>query len=594
MFIDRFIPDDLMASSADRVRARSLVFFTLSIASAGIATLLYVLIAEQSLPPRRMVSSILIASMLIPIALIRLTHSLKWPGRLTILLAFVTISYVHYNNLALRGPTTVFFILPPMLTALLVGGRATFVVAFSSLAMVIFHFILMKLDQLPPPIMQLENAENIALAASIIIIAVVTSLFYALFNLYRQREADLSEEMTKGQELMKELLQATKEAEASAKSKAMFLATMSHELRTPLNSVIGNATLLSRNDLPEASKANIEDIQLAANLLLTLINDILDISKFETVGVELKPKPYDLAQQLKQLHHMYLSNIAADVIFELKLPSESMVINADQNRIAQISLNFLSNAAKFTEAGKIELGVEVLNQNLLSLYVMDTGKGISEEDQSRLFEEFVQVGDSPRAHQQGTGLGLSIVNRIVTAMGGTLQIQSETGKGTRIEAHLPISIEQINILEKKDKTSSSPGVAEQLYAQKILIVDDVEMNCVVLKALLESLGASQCTTLNGGRKAIDYIDNNPETDIVFMDVRMPDMDGLTATQHMRKKGFKAPIIAVTANAFAEDQTACLDAGMTDFISKPVDIGELARVIELIQKRKAEARGSKSG
>lgn len=579
MIIDRLIHEDLLSDSADRVRARSLVFFTLSVASAGIATLLFVLVAEQSLPPRRLISTVLISSLIIPVCMIKLSPCLKWPSRITISLTLIAAYYVHYNNMALRGPTTVFFILPPLITALLVGGRATFIVCCLSLGAIIFNFVLMKMGLLPPPIMQLENAENIALASSIIIVTVVTAIFYGLFNLYKQREDDLSAEMRKGRELLEELVRAKEAAEQSAKSKAMFLATMSHELRTPLNSVIGNSTLLAKGDLPPSSKERIVDIQLAANLLLTLINDILDISKFDSVGVELHPRPYDLTQQLQQLHHMYSANIPPKVAFELVLPPGPLFVNADPNRIAQITLNFLSNAAKFTEQGRIVLGVSTEQNESLKLFVEDTGTGIEKADQARLFEDFVQAGNAGNRLHRGTGLGLSIVNRIVEAMEGQIDIDSEPGIGTHISATLPLKTQHGEAALAQIDTDGANGSNGQLENRTILIVDDVEMNCVVLKSLLESLGISACATVNSGQQAIDFIDQHPDTEVILMDVRMQNMDGLQATRILRQKGYTNPIIAVTANAFAEDRAACLEAGMNGFISKPVDISELARVLD---------------
>ena len=577
--VDKLIPDSFLSDSADKFKARSLVFFTLVISLGGIIALVTILILEQSIPYRRVISTGLVSLQLVPLLVMGRFKNLKLASWLSITLTFILIEYVHYNNHSVSGPATIYFIIPSLMTALLVGGKSVFLVTMLSVLALFYNYWALVEGRLPPPIMNLDHIEKITLTSTCVTLVVVTLLVYGLVKLTSQREQELSKEANKRQQILIELTKAKEEAEASANSKAMFLATMSHELRTPLNSVIGNATLLNTEQLSVNAKERVEDIQLSGKLLLTLINDILELSKFDSQGVKLDEKTYDIADQFRQLHRMLLPRINADVSFKVLLESPHIYVNADENRIAQIVLNFVSNAAKFTQQGEITLGLDFDDKGNIIIYVTDTGCGISEDDQKSLFKYFVQVGDEKHIHKEGTGLGLAIVKRIVDTLEGTIQLNSVVGRGTTVKVVFPIC--RVNFNEEGDQ--NRPVVTMDDFSTiKVLIVDDVLMNCMILHDLLEVIGITKIESVNNGQDAVNYVANNPDLDLILMDVRMPVMDGIEACKIIRSDGFNKNILAVTANAFQEDQDECMSAGMDGFVPKPIDIDLLTNAIRLLK------------
>ncbi|KZZ68487.1 hypothetical protein A3763_14240 [Oleiphilus sp. HI0128] len=222
--------------------------------------------------------------------------------------------------------------------------------------------------------------------------------------------------------------------------------------------------------------------------------------------------------------------------------------------------------------------MSMLGDGQLKIQVSDTGNGISEENQKRLFQDFVQVGDDTQKHMEGTGLGLAITRRIVERMEGDIQVYSSLGKGTTMAVYLPVE------LVEEPQTDQDPDIASNSLndvdysAVRVLIVDDVEMNCVMLEALLNSLGISNCEVERDGLDAVNRIKQDDNFDILLMDVRMPIMNGLDATRQIRELGYDKPVIALTANAFEEDQEGCLEAGMEHFLAKPLRLEDLQSVL----------------
>ena len=208
----------------------------------------------------------------------------------------------------------------------------------------------------------------------------------------------------------------------------------------------------------------------------------------------------------------------------------------------------------------------------IMIQVQDTGVGISDEDAKFLFQDFVQVRKHAHRQVEGTGLGLAIIQRIIAKMSGSIKLESEEGKGSTFTVELPISAYEIQTTTLQSNLENQQNVTHYDFSSlNILIVDDVAMNCIILKALLEELGIQNITEENDGQEALERIRHDDSFDMILMDIRMPKMDGLEASELIRKLGYKRPIIAVTANAFEEDKHACLNAGMTDFLSKPIEL-----------------------
>ena len=298
----------------------------------------------------------------------------------------------------------------------------------------------------------------------------------------------------------------------------------------------------------------------------------------EYFDIELNNETYDISDQIKRIQRMMESKLKPDVAFILKGASSPIYIHSDQNRLSQVILNLVSNAVKFTEVGQITVEL-ICEQNAIIVKVSDTGVGISKNDAKNLFQDFVQVRKHANRQVEGTGLGLAIIKRIIDRMDGTITLDSEEGKGSIFTVKLPLKTEEfshtIPMPEAENQISTTTNDLSQL---RLLVVDDVPMNCIILNALLEELGITQITEEHDGEDAVALVRKNSSFDMILMDIRMPKMDGLEASKLIRELGYTQPDIAVTANAFEEDKQACLDAGMSDFLSKPIELEKLKEVL----------------
>ena len=578
--LEGLIPRDF-ASGPEAFSARSLIFFCLTIGGFGLLSMMvFVVIADGSFPLRRVGTLLLITSLLTPILFIRYVQSMKSLSLYAMSLTILTIFYIDYNNQSVAGPATALWVLPPALAVLLFRIKAAFIVLLISTLAMVLNFYWLRSEKLPPSIVDPKNWY----LAKVVIQTITTSLIilctFGLSAIVFRYSKKLEQQLLERKKRMKEFAKLKEKAEASAKSKAIFLATMSHELRTPLNSVIGNAQLLEKEVLPDRVRMRVNDIAIAGNLLLTLINDVLDFSKLEENKVTLLPEPYDLVSQLRELSRILVPRFKPGVELHLQGLEGELYINADQNRLAQVFMNLLSNAAKFTDSGAVTVNLTCVDD--IRVAIEDSGVGIKQEDISRLFQRFSQVGDDSKRNVEGTGLGLVISKGLVELMGGAIDVSSEIGLGSTFTVVLPKSLivptPITNQLSEADQTSLD------LEGVHILVVDDVVMNCTVLEAMLEGFGQVNVDLAYSGGDAIRFIEEHIDVDIVFMDMRMPEMDGIETTKRLREMGFNGLIVAVTANASVEDRVACEEAGMNGFLSKPLVITELRNVlIDLLER-----------
>lgn len=395
-------------------------------------------------------------------------------------------------------------------------------------------------------------------------------------------EAQLLQYREKLEETVKErtieLEMARNKAEASNKAKSVFLANMSHELRTPLNAILGFSQLLSQDpEIPASQKQDLQIINQSGEHLLKLINHVLDMSKIESGNIKLENHRIKLRPFIKGIIAL-LQPKAAEKGLELKyddiaeLPEE---IISDENKLRQILLNLIGNAIKFTDEGYVELRI-TLDNNELVIEVQDTGPGIVQNDQQRIFEPFEQIG--PTGHTEGTGLGLAITKQFVELMSGSISIYSSQNVGSLFHIRIPIHPE----LEKTNhqiKGNTDTQKTERLPTKtRVLIVEDQKENRILLSKLLSLLGA-EINTAENGIQAIDAY-KTWQPDIILMDKKMPLMDGIEAIQTIRSLpgADKVIVIAVTASAFTEQQKEMLDAGMDDIISKPYRIDQIYQCI----------------
>jgi len=391
-----------------------------------------------------------------------------------------------------------------------------------------------------------------------------------------------------------QLTNARIEAEDANRAKSEFLSNMSHEMRTPMNAVIGMTAIAQSSKEIERKNYCLSKIESASVHLLGVINNILDMSKIEARKFELSCSEFDIEKMLRSV---------IDVItFRLEEKEHTLSVNVDENlpkmvisdeqRLTQILSNLLSNAVKFTpEGGNIRLNVDLLDESddkecEIRFEVIDTGIGISKEHQKRLFDSFEQAESSISRKYGGTGLGLSISKSIVEMMGGRIWVQSEPGKGSTfafvVKAERGSDSSSVDTLKGVTADDFELGGDGCFNGHRILLVEDVEVNREVVLAMLENTELEIDCAENGLLAYQYFLDNSEEYKMIFMDIQMPEMDGITATKKIRAldlpKAKDIPIVALTANVFREDIESYHNAGMNEHLGKPLDFSDVLRVL----------------
>ena len=390
------------------------------------------------------------------------------------------------------------------------------------------------------------------------------------------------------QETNKELNRLRMVAESANAAKSAFLNNMSHDIRTPMNAIIGFTNIaLKQNPKPEV-KTCLDKISDSSEHLLTLINDVLDISRIESGKIQFSPVPVDItevADTVVNVTYGFLSN--RNITFQCNLEKpETPYVLADALRIREVLVNILGNAVKFTkDGGQIRFDASYRpgadGQHLVVCYrVADTGVGMSEDFVAHIFDEFSQEENSARTKYKGTGLGMAITKRYVDLMGGTITVESKKGEGSAFTVELPVEVTDESKIQKRDSSAGS----HDLTGVKVLLAEDNDLNAEIAMIQLEELGI-QVTRAADGKEVVNLFAGQPSGtfDIILMDIMMPVMNGYEATAAIRSllnrpDAMLIPIIAMTANAFAEDVQASLDAGMNGHLSKPIVIDEVVKAI----------------
>ena len=385
-----------------------------------------------------------------------------------------------------------------------------------------------------------------------------------------------SREVAAASALLKTTNQALEQAKAAAEAanlaKSAFLATMSHEIRTPMNGVLGMVNLLRRSALNEKQRHYLDNIQSSGEHLLAIIDDILDFSKIEAGKIQLASDDFSLGELVHDAWSLMGERLHAKGL-ESKTDCNrlGLILRGDKTRLKQALVNYLGNAVKFTDTGSITLACRIENETetdcLLRFEVRDTGIGMTEEQQARIFNAFEQADGSTSRKYKGTGLGLTITQRIVQLMGGETGVTSSPGAGSTF--WLTCRLGKGRAKPSALVTETAEAILRREYrGRKVLVVEDEPLNREVIGDMLEELGLVVDAAINGNEALIKV--RQAHYDIVLMDMQMPELDGLDATRKLRAMpdGQDLAIIALTANAFDDDRERCLAAGMNDFIAKP--------------------------
>ena len=491
-----------------------------------------------------------------------------------IILAFILVG-VSASGIAYSHVVWVYFgyvgsaLLPMIIRLFSIGGE----IYYSLSAITAFFLGVMIMAAY-----RMNRASNDALALSYKSEDLIKNLTSAR-NELEHLNKDLKDEVDYAKRIEGELKQARDKAEEMSQAKGEFLANMSHEIRTPMNGVIGTLQLLEGTKLDASQSEYVHVAHKSADALLAILNDILDLSKIEAGKLSLEDIPFDLrelVQELVVLHSLKAEQKGVELNSEINEQVPDVVVG-DPTRMRQILVNLITNALKFTSEGEVSISVSIQDKTeekvSLRIEVSDTGIGIPLDKQQQLFSAFTQADGSTTRKYGGTGLGLAIVRQLVEMMGGELGIDSDAGEGARFWFVVPMGLSQTPL----EVSSSKPQTENGKLEGRVLLVEDNPVNEMVARKMLEKLGLDSVTATNG-QEALDMLESE-SVDVVLMDCQMPEMDGFEATRHLRMREKLAnadalPVIAMTANVMEGDRERCLQAGMDDYLGKPVRMDEL--------------------
>ncbi len=490
--------------------------------------------------------------------------------------------------------TVVFIVVVLAISSLLLDINIPFVVSFYILNIIvlyIYSIYITDIGLVKEEVAQEYFLDNLFAFLGVGLISYLNHRFNNMSVQRAQEEIDKNRSLAlsleeKVRERTKELEEMAEKANAASKAKSMFLATMSHEIRTPMNGVIGMIDFLREMEASPEQEEAIDIIQTSADALLNIINDILDFSKIESGKVEFKADWFDLKGLVYDVYQMFKHRaVQKGISLNLHCPNEDgYEFYGDSAKVRQILINLISNALKFTHEGSVDINVEswMEGEDIRIRYtIKDTGIGIKEEDLEHLFKPFTQVDQGNARHFQGTGLGLSITRLLAEKMNGQVGVHSRYGEGASFWVEIPFKIrEKARALQVVDKNTSMTGMEKADI--NMLIVEDNPINQKVAQRIFKKIGYNPDLASNGKEGLEKATDNS--YDIIFMDIQMPEMDGLEATRALRKLGVDSIIVAMTANAFASDRQDCLNAGMDDFVAKPIKVGDIKKVIGRVLKK----------
>jgi signal transduction histidine kinase/DNA-binding response OmpR family regulator len=469
--------------------------------------------------------------------------------------------------------STAFYITVPVMATWLLGFRE----AFWTAGICLGSALILALGQDPnralstaplrPPLLIWANLVQLTLTASVPLAHILQTL-----QQYKEHLEEVVERRTA------ELVVARDQALAASRTKSAFLANMSHELRTPLNAILGFSNLLRDRGASEQQRHDLDIINRSGEHLLGLINDVLDVAKVEAGRSNLEATPCDLGRLIEDVRDMVRPRaLEKGLAMRVEHPRVPLFVRTDPSRLRQVLSNLLNNAVKFTDRGAVTLRVKAspaadTGEVLLTFEVEDTGEGIAAGDQAEIFDAFVQAGTANR--HEGAGLGLTITRQIIELMGGTIQVESAPGQGSCFRVEIKVKQAQESEITGDPNLERVTGLAEGQPEYRILIVEDQEENRIVLKRLLANAGFRVRLAENGAQGVREFREWRPQ--FIWMDLRMPVMDGVEATRLIRASegGREVKIAAVTASGYVSERSQILLGGMDDYVRKPYRPAEI--------------------
>jgi signal transduction histidine kinase/DNA-binding response OmpR family regulator len=494
-------------------------------------------------------------------------------------------------NIAVNGSiqitSTAYYITLPILATWLLGFREAFwtagVCLGSALVLALVQGPNKVLPTAPPrlPLLVWANLVMLTLTAAAPLAHILRTLRETLAQSRRDQE-ELQQYKQDLEQLVEqrtaELVVARDQALAASHAKSAFVANMSHELRTPLNAILGFSNLLRERGASEQQRHDLDIINRSGEHLLGLINNVLDVAKVEAGRSELEISPCDLGRLIEEVQNMVEPRaLQKGLTLQVEVPQAPLFVRTDPPRLRQVLINLLGNAVKFTDRGSVTFRMKAApaiesGEVILTFEVEDTGEGITSADQALIFDPFVQT--SPEKRQEGTGLGLAISRQIIELMGGTIGVESTRGQGSCFRVEIKVERARESEINRGPNLDRVTALAEGQPEYRILIVEDQHENWMVLERMLANAGFQVRVAENGAQGVQQFREWRPQ--FIWMDLRMPVMDGIEATRRIRacEGGREVKIAAVTASGYASRRSEILAGGMDDYVRKPYRPAEI--------------------